>query len=121
MFSGRAIYVIAPLQIISPGARFQSSEFPDILKGKPTARAVADNHVIQDLNAQKLAASFQPCGELPILSRWLRLPARMVVAEQNRCSTLTHGRAEDFSGMHERRTLDADRGFGMHQVAMLLI
>ena len=67
-----------------------------------------DNDRIKKSDSEEFTSAAQPLGELEILSAGLRVPARMVVRDNEGNGPYMHGSLKDFPRMYQRRGRGAD-------------
>jgi len=63
---------------------------------------VAQDHVVEDSNAEQLADLTQALRELDVLARRRRIAAGVIVHQNDRCRRQEDGRTENFAGMRGR-------------------
>ena len=59
--------------------------------------AVAEDHVVEDADAEEFAGVAQALRELDVLCARCRIPARMIVSQEDRRGVAGDGRLEDFA------------------------
>ncbi len=63
-------------------------------------RAVADDNVVESMDAKELRPLEEPARQRDIISGWLRIAARMVVGEDDRGGTGRNGSSEHLARIH---------------------
>ena len=58
--------------------------------------------VLKQGNAEEFPALLQPVRDLSIFRRWRRVPARVIVSDNNRGGIVHYRGCEDVAGMHDR-------------------
>ena len=70
--------------------------------GHAGVAALADDHVVEDADADQLAGTAQPLGECGVLGRWRGVAARVVVHQHQRRGSEPNGRKEHLARVDQR-------------------